>query len=50
MSRESLERLQVSIPDNFLIIFLRTLQRRLKTWRKERPHAFVFGAMNRADS
>ncbi|WP_192247834.1 hypothetical protein [Mesorhizobium caraganae] len=40
-SRELLERRPEQYPDQLL----RTLQRRLEIWRKEKAHAMVFGAM-----
>ncbi|WP_292530409.1 hypothetical protein [Mesorhizobium sp.] len=44
-SRELLERLQAERPGQYPDQLLRTLQRRLKIWRKEKAHAMVFGAM-----
>lgn len=43
-SRELLERLQAMRPGGFPDGQLRTLQRRLKDWRREKAHAMVFGA------
>lgn len=39
-SRELLERLQAQYPENYPDLLLRTLQRRVKTWRKEKAHAW----------
>jgi hypothetical protein len=44
-SRELLERLQAERPSVFPDGQLRTLQRRLKEWRREAPHRMVFGTM-----
>ncbi|MET2833141.1 transposase, partial [Mesorhizobium shangrilense] len=44
-SSELLERLQAERPGQYPDQLLRTLQRRLKIWRKEKAHAMVFGAM-----
>lgn len=38
-SRELLERLQAEHPEQYPDHLLRTLQRRLKIWRKEKAHA-----------
>ena len=42
-SRELLERLQGEQPDTYLDKLLRTLQRRVKVWRRENAHHLVFG-------
>jgi hypothetical protein len=42
-SRELLVRLQVQQPDAYPIKLLRTLQRRVKVWRRENAHQLVFG-------
>ena len=44
-SRELLERLQQEQPDAYPDKLLRTLQRRVKVWRRENAHQLVFGAM-----
>ena len=44
-SRELLERLQAQCPDVYPDGQLRTLQRRLKEWRREAAHRMVFGTM-----
>jgi len=44
-SRELLERLQTEHPDTYPDGQLRTLQRRLKEWRREAAHQMVFGTM-----
>jgi hypothetical protein len=44
-SRELLERLQAEHPGLYPDHLLRTLQRRMKIWRKDKAHAMVFGAM-----
>jgi len=44
-SRELLERLQTEHPDVYPDGQLRTLQRRLKEWRREAAHQMVFGTM-----
>ena len=51
-SRELLERLQAEYPGAYSDRLLRTLQRRLKIWRREIAHAMVLGAMQsgRAES
>ncbi len=41
--RELLERLQAEHPDLYPDHLLRTLQRRLKDWRRAKAHAMVFG-------
>ena len=41
--RELLERLQQAYPGSYPDCLLRTVQRRLKTWRREQAHALVFG-------
>ena len=43
-SRELLERLQGKQPDAYPEKLLRTLQRRVKEWRREKAHQLVFGA------
>jgi len=43
--RELLVRLQTDDPGAYSDRLLRTLQRRPKSWRSERAHAMVFGAM-----
>ena len=48
-SRELLERLQAEHPGAYPDGRLRTLQRRLKEWRREAAHRMVFGATT-ADS
>jgi len=45
-SRELLERLQAEHPGNYPNLLLRTLQRRVKVWRREKAHAMVFGTMS----
>ncbi|MET3583779.1 hypothetical protein ABID19_006845 [Mesorhizobium robiniae] len=45
-SRELLVCLQAEQPGQYLDPPLRTLQRRLKIWRKEKAHAMVFGPMH----
>ncbi|MGX5847368.1 hypothetical protein ACWGTO_09865 [Mesorhizobium sp. PL10] len=42
MSRELLERLQPERSEKYPDLLLRTLQRRVKIWRKEKAHAMVF--------
>jgi hypothetical protein len=42
-SRELLERLQLEQPDAYPDKLLRTLQRRVKVWRRENAHQLVFG-------
>jgi hypothetical protein len=44
-SRELFERLQAERPGKFPDGQLRTLQRRIKDWRRDRAHAMVFGAI-----
>lgn len=44
-SRELFERLQATRPGTFPDGQLRTLQRRIKDWRRDRSHAMVFGAI-----
>ena len=44
-SRELFERLQAAHPGTFPDGQLRTLQRRIKDWRRERAHEMVFGAI-----
>jgi hypothetical protein len=44
-SRELLERLQAQCPGIYPDGQLRTLQRRLKEWRREAAHQMVFGTM-----
>lgn len=43
-ARELLERLQDHQPGIYPAGLLRTLQRRLKSWRRDKAHALVFGA------
>ena len=42
-SRQLLERLQAEYPGRYPDKLLRTLQRRVKVWRRERVHDLVFG-------
>jgi hypothetical protein len=42
-ARELLVRLQADHPGDYPTGLLRTVQRRLKTWRSERAHAMIFG-------
>ena len=42
-SRQLLERLHAEYPDRYPDKLLRTLQRRVKVWRRERVHDLVFG-------
>jgi hypothetical protein len=49
-SRELLERLQGEQPDAYPEKLLRTLQRRVKEWRREKAHQLVFGAAASAGS
>jgi hypothetical protein len=42
-ARELLERLQDQQPGIYPAGLLRTLQRRLKSWRRDKAHALVFG-------
>lgn len=42
-SRELLARLQSEYPEKYPSLLLRTLQRRVKVWRKEKAHEMVFG-------
>jgi hypothetical protein len=44
-SRELLERLQAQQPDAYPDKLLRTLQRRVKVWRRESAHQLVFGCV-----
>ena len=44
-ARELFERLQTERPDVYADGQLRTLQRRLKTWRRDAAHKLVFGAI-----
>jgi len=44
-SRELLERLQTQQPDAYPDKLLRTLQRRVKVWRRESAHQLVFGVV-----
>ena len=44
-SRELLERLQAQQPDTYPTKLLRTLQRRVKVWRRETAHQLVFGGV-----
>ena len=43
-ARELLERLQDEQPGTYPVGLLRTLQRRLKDWRRDKAHELVFGA------
>ena len=43
-ARELLERLQAEQPGGYPVGLLRTLQRRLKIWRRDKAHELVFGA------
>jgi hypothetical protein len=43
-ARELLKKLQAEQPGDYPFGLLRTLQRRLKTWRAERAHEMVFGS------
>ena len=43
-ARELLERLQDEQPGTYPVGLLRTLQRRLKAWRRNKAHELVFGA------
>ena len=43
-ARELLERLQDGRPGVYGVGLLRTLQRRLKDWRRDKAHELVFGA------
>ena len=43
-ARELLERLQDELPGTYAVGLLRTLQRRLKGWRRDKAHELVFGA------
>ncbi len=43
-ARELLERLQAEQPGSYPFGLLRTLQRRLKVWRRDKAHELVFGA------
>ena len=45
-SRELLERLQAQCPGVYPDGQLRTLQRRLKEWRREAAHRMVFGTVS----
>jgi hypothetical protein len=49
-SRELFERLQAAHPGTFPDGQLRTLQRRIKDWRRDRSHAMVFGAITDSQS
>ena len=42
-SHELLDRLMTEHPDAFMSVQIRTLQRRIKQWRSEAAHKFVFG-------
>jgi hypothetical protein len=46
-ARQLLERLQENRPDGYPEKLLRTLQRRVKVWRRERANELVFGAGSR---
>ena len=43
IARELLDRLQKEQPGAYAVGLLRTLQRRLKIWRREKAHELVFG-------
>ena len=43
-ARELLDRLQEQQPGAYPVRLLRTLQRRLKIWRRDKAHELVFGA------
>ena len=43
-ARELLDRLQEEQPGAYAVGLLRTLQRRLKIWRRDKAHELVFGA------
>ncbi|OBQ86452.1 ISNCY family transposase [Mesorhizobium sp. WSM3873] len=47
-SRELLARLQSEYPEKYPDLLLRTLQRRVKIWRKEKAHEMVFGTTSSA--
>jgi hypothetical protein len=47
-SRQLLERLQAERPGSYPDKLLRTLQRRVKEWRREQAHRLVFGAVDAA--
>jgi len=42
-ARELLDRLQLEHPGTYPVGLLRTLQRRLKVWRRDKAHELVFG-------
>ena len=44
IARELLEQLQEKQPGTYPVGLLRTLQRRLKNWRRDKAHELVFGA------
>ncbi len=48
-ARELLERLQVEQPGTYPVGLVRTLQRRLKVWRRDKAHELVFGATPAGD-
>ena len=48
-ARELLERLQVEQPGSYPTGLLRTVQRRLKVWRRDKAHELVFGATPAGD-
>ena len=47
--RELLERLQAAYPGAYPDALLRTVQRRLKGWRREMAQKMVFGAVDTAE-
>ncbi|WP_292447363.1 hypothetical protein [Mesorhizobium sp.] len=47
-NRELLARLQSEYPEKYPNLLLRTLQRRVKIWRKEKAHEMVFGTTSSA--
>jgi len=48
-ARELLDRLEVEQPGTYPAGLLRTLQRRLKVWRRDKAHELVFGATPAGD-
>ena len=48
-ARELLEQLQDEKPGTYGVELLRTLQRRLKGWRRDKAHELVFGATPAGD-
>ena len=49
-SRQLLERLQAAHPDEYPDGLLRTVQRRVKVWRREKAPAMVFGELSAVES